>query len=439
MLADQLILQNIYLFILNGAQGNAILYRKDRLEVAGNNAAAAKLQDTTRIGVGLAGINTLSVLPPTVFVSVHLDARDEEKRVKQLEGAVAQGKKMGVRDVVIAGDFNTDVVAGTCLIEMLENAPAPTELELAVQCKNALRLGDGTSTDAMVLCDDPPPPTPEGSNAAAKGNAANGHEEAETLPTAEQLEQWNALRQVAKAAVCDGLRTTALQHVTTGPTRAAYDHGMTVGPCVSWRIDHMLYTSHSLTLAGAWQALEADPEAAAAGLPCASAPSDHLPIAAKFAVGETDTLEPAAAAAVEAELAGLEAAQTNALQTLKSAQQMESAALEAEEAQLAPAATAGEAAAAAEQDAASEEQPQKKQKKKNKSKKKKRGPPSEKAMTLLRGHREVIRELKASHVAQRVAWLDSKRGKDREYLVWNLLPENWIEAGKMVKRLPSSA
>ena len=30
-----------------------------------------------------------------------------------------------------------------------------------------------------------------------------------------------------------------LEHLPTGPTRAAWDHGAKAGPCVSWRLDHV--------------------------------------------------------------------------------------------------------------------------------------------------------------------------------------------------------
>lgn len=129
-------------------------------------------------------------------MSVHLDAMSEEKRVKQLGGAVEMGKKMGIQNLVIAGDFNVDVVPGTCVAEMVEASfipYIPTEGQVAEECKASLRLDEGQT------------------------------------PSAEHLKDWEALRMSARNAVSDGYRVTSLGHVTTGPTRAAYDHGMTEG------------------------------------------------------------------------------------------------------------------------------------------------------------------------------------------------------------------
>ena len=154
--------------------GNAILYNTKRLELAGDNASAKKLQDTTRVGVGLQGVGMLAALQPTTFVSVHLDATSEEKRVKQLSGAVEMGKKMGIQNLVIAGDFNVDVVPGTCVNEMLGGTSEPTAAQVAAECKASLRL------------------------------------DAAQEPTAENMAEWEALRATARNGVSDGYRDVSL-------------------------------------------------------------------------------------------------------------------------------------------------------------------------------------------------------------------------------------
>ena len=226
-------------------------------------------------------------------------------------------------------------------------------------------------------------------------------------------------------------------HVVTGPTRAAYDHGMTEGPCVSWRIDHMLYTTRTLQLDGAWQALEGDPEAAAAGLPCRSAPSDHLPIAARFTVGGAAVLPAADAARVEAELLATETRHADGLNALKAAQLVEMTALDAKEAATAAAVAAAQpgdaaghtAAAAVASDSSSEcGQPKKKQKKKKKQHKE----ASEEFKALKRMHREAEKVTKGLHLRERTAWISGKEGIEREHVVWVLLPDPncWVESGR---------
>merc|ERR1711988_1456079 len=101
---------------------------------------------------------------------------------------------------------------------------------MAAECANALRLE----------CED------EGTGSAA--------------PTEEQLLEWTKLRNFALQGVHD--TRVHLSHVPTGPTRSAYDHGKHSGPCVSWRLDHIMYTPRSLRLHSCWSALEADEESA---------------------------------------------------------------------------------------------------------------------------------------------------------------------------------
>jgi len=133
---------------------------------------------------------------------------------------------------------------------VVHDACEPSKDQMAAECANALRLDSEEG---------------EGSSAA---------------PSEEQLLAWTKLREFA----LKGMQDTRIQlsHVTTGPTRAAYDHGKHSLPCMSWRLDHILFTSRSLQLKSRWSALEADEESAASGLPNRTCPSDHLPVAATF-------------------------------------------------------------------------------------------------------------------------------------------------------------
>lgn len=199
----------------------------------------------------------------------------------------------------------------------------------------------------------------------------------------------------------------------------------------------MLYTTRTLTLSGAWQALEGDPEAAAAGLPCRSAPSDHLPIAACFSIGGTDVLPPNVAATLEAELVELEAKHASAFNAMKGEQLVAMNALQTKEANAAAVAAAmadtaqvAEAAGAVAtdgDDSAAAERPKKKQKKK-----KQRKEVSEEFKGMKRTHREAEKQVKVTHLAERTAWIESKVGLEREHVAWVLLsdPNGWVESGK---------
>ena len=144
---------------------------------------------------------------------------------------------------------------------------------------------------------------------------------------------WQALLGTAAAATRE--TRIALRRVETHGTRAAYDHGQSVGPCRSWRLDHILYTVRTLQPAVVWKTLETDSDSTASGLPNATCPSDHLPVGASFEVGPAPQLGEAEAealwaswerrglaqslkvAALEAELALEEQAVTAALEAAK--------------------------------------------------------------------------------------------------------------------------
>ena len=135
--------------------GNALLYRTDRLEraddfdpLAGVSAAlsdanasaqekkrATQLANerqqqlkslgadaTTRVGLCLRGVagSELSDLSRVAVFCVHLDAKSEDQRVKQLSKCVETARAMfGTRSVLIAGDLNTELLAGSCVGAMI--------------------------------------------------------------------------------------------------------------------------------------------------------------------------------------------------------------------------------------------------------------------------------------------------------------------------------
>ena len=245
---------------------DALLYRKDRLELVESRRAAirAKPSTPTRLGVCLRGRrdSPLAGLPPLGIFCVHLDATSEATRVKQLSKCVEHARQeFGVRDVLIAGDMNTELLRGSCVRAMLggprgtvgsegmtaEDRDEPTQAELERECASALRLG--SQKDGTAELDG------EGEGDAAF-DVGDSSDEPTAAPTTEQMAEWRGLYASASATVT--LNRVALSRVPTAGTRAAYAHGASDGPCVSWALDHILFTPRSLRLDGWWATLEAD-------------------------------------------------------------------------------------------------------------------------------------------------------------------------------------
>ncbi|CAK0893060.1 unnamed protein product [Prorocentrum cordatum] len=253
---QQMAERNLRVLDAEVAIGCVVMYRHDRLEEV-DEASASRFANTL-VGACLRGRGPggLGSLGPTAVFSVHLDATSEEKRVEQMKRCLAHARQMGTREVVVAGDFNTECLPGSCIGAMDVDCGDPTDEDHLRECASALRIGGGEPTEGADA--------PEECTAAAAAQTTDG-------PTEQQLKDFAALRDRA-VSLCREYRV-AFSHVVTGPTRAAYDHGKTCGPCVSWRLDHIYYTARTLRLRSSWQALEGDPASAARGLPNESCPS----------------------------------------------------------------------------------------------------------------------------------------------------------------------
>ena len=104
-------------------------------------------------------------------------------------------------------------------------------------------------------------------------------------PDASELQAWAELRRIARCDVQKTLRRGLLGRVPTGATRCGYDHEVAGSTAMrAWSLDHLLYSPATLAPVSRWATLEADAASLASGLPNASWPSDHLPVAAAFAV-----------------------------------------------------------------------------------------------------------------------------------------------------------
>ena len=346
--------------------GNALLLRQGRLEplevaarVAPGTKSAAK-GATTRVGALVKGAqgSGLESLGPTALFSVHLDATHEDQRVATIAKCMTQARQLGTREVLVAGDMNTEILPGSCVAALLDLPGAADEW--VRECASALRLGD-------------------------------------ELPNAEQLEAWQALRETAAVAARE--TRVALRRVETHGTRAAYDHGQSVGPCRSWRLDHILYTARTLQPAVVWETLEADLESTASGLPNETCPSDHVPVGASFEVRPVPRLGEAEAEALRASWEGRARAQSLEVAALEAELALDEQAIAAalNAAKLA-AGDADEGAATAEAAAASAaDQPPNGKKSKKAKKGGGKAKPSPEMIAFLRSKRERLKALRAAH------------------------------------------
>eukprot|EP01052_Picozoa_sp_SAG31_P042926 SAG31_NODE_6981_length_1827_cov_3.899884_1_plen_327_part_10 len=228
--------------------GNVLLYNTSRLQPV---ACIPMQNTTTRVGAVLEGLpsSALATLAPTAMFSVHLDATDESQRVKQLATCLKHATHRRIRELVIAGDMNSEFLPGSCVRELLDQAGL---------CHDT--ANSGTSCSTAVTADQ---------NAA---ECASAHRLASLDElTEEQLAQWSATQTVARAAAVEN--RIRLSRVPTNETRIAWKHDQP-GTFQRWRLDHILYTSRTLALRHVWETVEGDSTAIDNGIPCATCPSD---------------------------------------------------------------------------------------------------------------------------------------------------------------------
>ena len=306
------------------AIGNALLYRTDRLERVWPSDATSG-GGTTRCVVALlrGTAARLPALPPTAFCSVHLDATSEEKRVKRLIKTLDDvRRKRRTRNVVIAGDMNTEIPRGGAVATLLlgEAEAAAEAAAAAAEAAEATGAAIETATETASSC------------AAAAASAPRVEPTRSDLiaacatdlrtvapPTPTELASWAALRRSSRLEA-ERLRVR-LARAPTGATRAGFDHdhdsdsGDSSSPrrCAAWALDHIFWSVRTLRLAAQWSTLEADPDSLAQGLPNARCPSDHIPIATLFDVRPPAALGAAERGALEAAWRALGEEETQAI------------------------------------------------------------------------------------------------------------------------------
>ena len=432
------------------AVGNAVLYRTDRLSLVEQRGTGGKDQ-LQGVGVCVRGQpgSALAALGPTAVLSVHLDATSEEKRVRQLSKCLERARQLGTREVIIAGDLNTEMWSGSCVEAFVAGGEEPTEEELERECASALRLtsageGEGEGSEAGDGEADGEDVAAGAATGAAEANGGGregggkrerssdeggggggggggGDDDASDTggnpsPTAEQLEAWRQLRVAAREASAE--HRIWLSRVPTGATRSAWPHGQEGPPCGAWRLDHILHSARTLQADTAWEALEADAAAARDGLPNRACPSDHLPVGAAFMVTPPPALPAEASRALAARVVSLTRAQATERAALAEELGALQAALAEEQAAQAAAAPPAEAPVVA-------SAPKGKAKGKGKAKTQ----PSEAEITLLRARRERERELKAAHREQRVGFVSGLAELELDELECWVGPSEWDERG----------
>jgi len=272
---------------------------------------------------------------------------------------------------------------------------------LRTECASALRLGSacGEEDDEEGGEEKPPP-------------AAAAPSEAEAAqPTEQQLQEWLELWR--RAAGATQAQRIALSRVPTEATRAAWDHGRSGGPCVTWRLDHILFTHRTLALRSRWATLEADPEGVAQGLPNRWTPSDHHPVAASFLPSAAPRLPDEEAVALLARLGDLDA---------RHAQEQEALQREFDEKEA--------SVAAAAKPADVEVQAQSQEEKKGKQKKKSERPPPE-VIAVIQERRRRAREQKEAQAQERAAFLAPLGDLELDALeAGGVAPASWAETGR---------
>ncbi|KAL3782083.1 hypothetical protein ACHAWO_005753 [Cyclotella atomus] len=264
----------------DAAVTNAIFYRSDKWRPISSSCSSGSttncvMQAFVSTTDEIKDTNDSAQPDPIVIVSIHLDAKSEEKRVQQVQRCLelcAKCSQSHIPPIIIAGDYNCELFRGSCVHEFLAkdgneqftyelHNGQPTVQDTQYECSKALRLP------------------------------------ADSTPDRDQMESWNALRNNVSNFITDNC--LVLKRLDTGTTRVAYNHDDELeDDAISetanssntakkrdmeqWHLDHIMYTSLTLDPVAKWATLEGDAYSAKSGLPNVNVPTDHLPIAAVF-------------------------------------------------------------------------------------------------------------------------------------------------------------
>ena len=219
------------------------------------------------------GDNCETADDPIVISSIHLDACSEERRVHQLrhclERSLALATTPYIPPCIIAGDYNCELIDGSCVSAFLDRSSVECEQTSSVK-SNAQQVTESVDSLSRVK------------ECAAALRLPLG-----TEPSKEQMLLWDEMHDSVRKFIDSSY--LKLNRLDTGPTRVAYDHdadsaSRKASSCsmAQWSLDHILYTPSTLVPLGRWSTLEDDVLSCTIGLPNDHVPSDHLPIAAIF-------------------------------------------------------------------------------------------------------------------------------------------------------------
>ena len=347
--------RNVRVLDTDAAVTCAILFRNDRWEAIDDNNI--QNDDTnTCISICLKGKagSSLEYIEPVVVTSLHLDASDESKRVSQVTRCLKRARTLQENKLIstiIAGDLNTECSPGSCVTAFLRDSQKTkvSEKDMQEQCASALRL------------------------------------ESDQAPSEEQMQEWKRLYQESQQTVHDLCVT--LGRVTTGTTRAGYDHSVkdsSQNIMGQWRLDHILYTPSTLQPFEHWSTLEDDPESCSIGLPNSRHGSDHMPIGALFRVQPRPQLTKENQKTILDLFQQIKKGHLNEIRDKENVLAKELASIEA-------------------QLPKEEEDNNDNDKKKGKKNKKTKGPPPKEVVDFVRKKRYILRELKERQKEERHA------------------------------------
>ena len=413
----------------------------------------------TRTFTDVAGIGAAAAVTNEVVVTcIHLDAKDELKRVKQLTGCLQRAKHFAFEhnanddedfsqsiSTIIVGDLNTELWPGSCCRAFLttasdaaatDDATNPKTTEDNTACSpnqnnnehqnRTTATATATATATLINIDKDNDTNTNSPNYKADHNAAMVRECAAALrlpngvvPTDTQLQDWTncytAVREKMRDEFC-----LHLDRVPTGPTRSAWDHdavetttstSSSTRTMAQWRLDHFLYTTDTLQLRQYWSTLEADPVACQTGLPNHGWGSDHLAIGAIFHVTTRRMLSKDQASQFLLELENLVKRQRRELLEREAELNNELELLKVNLGSKSSNSSGGKSNSTDEQDQSSAPpnnsgtiiRNDTKERNKKKRKSRNTGPPPTEVIELIRRKRSVLRSMKEHHTQERAA------------------------------------
>ncbi|CAJ1946412.1 unnamed protein product [Cylindrotheca closterium] len=385
----------------------------------------------------------INTADPVVISCVHLDATDERKRVLQLTKCLERSRTLldhnqnkendavsttaVIRPVraIIAGDMNAEFVPGSCMVATLKEYQQKKKRQMsqeATESDEAMAEVAACTEALRLTCAEP--------------------------PNKEQLQDWRQLRKEAYDLVQD--HCVFLDRVPTGPTRCAYEHtsssnstadATTQRKMQSWKLDHLLYTcsddeddkNDSKTGIGGvrpiayWATLEADSTSCQSGLPSATCPSDHLPIAAVFEIPSRQAptaKENEASVAFVQKVQGFEKRHKEVVEQAK-------AELKAKETELQQKELEKQKEAANKEDLAPVDNNSTQGKKKKKGNQKRAGPPSTEMMELKREFRSRLKAFQKNQAQEREELLRVIGNREKLLLQahYGIPWRKWLEQG----------